>query len=204
MHRVILPNDTFCIEWYLLRVVFDTDLLCDTLCLELYLLRDIFFLDLCLVGTKYFLYRMIVTTCCFFDTCLFRDTFCIECKNCADCNFDWNRNFFADDHDHGDGDDSNFRSRPLKEFESRHRQTSRSPGLVVMGDDSCSKGRGFKSLRRILDGHFSHWFVVKIVCLKRQKKTKKRPALAHFKKHLKRPFCIILRLLLNISDCCNF
>ena len=40
-----------------------------------------------------------------------------------------------------------------------------SPGLVVMGGDSCSKGRGFESRRRILDGHniFSHIFVVKIV-----------------------------------------
>ena len=38
-----------------------------------------------------------------------------------------------------------------------------SPGLVVMGDSSCSRVRGFKSLGRILDGHFSHWFVVKIV-----------------------------------------
>ena len=28
------------------------------------------------------------------------------------------------------------------------------PGLVVMGDDSCSKGHGFKSRRRIPDGHF--------------------------------------------------
>ena len=27
-----------------------------------------------------------------------------------------------------------------------------SPGLVVMGDDSCLKGRGFESLCRILDG----------------------------------------------------
>ena len=42
---------------------------------------------------------------------------------------------------------------------------SPSPGLVVMGGDSCSKGRGFESRRRILDGHniFSHIFVVKIV-----------------------------------------
>ena len=31
-----------------------------------------------------------------------------------------------------------------------------SPGLVVMGVDSRSKGRGFESQRRILDGHFSH------------------------------------------------
>ena len=33
-----------------------------------------------------------------------------------------------------------------------------SPGLVVMGGDSRSKGRGFESRCRILDGHdiFSH------------------------------------------------
>ena len=35
-----------------------------------------------------------------------------------------------------------------------------SPGLEVMGDDSCSRGRGFESQCRILDGHFSHLFVV--------------------------------------------
>ena len=40
-----------------------------------------------------------------------------------------------------------------------------SSGLAVMGDDSCSKGRGFKSWRRILDGHFSHCFVVNIVSM---------------------------------------
>ena len=28
-----------------------------------------------------------------------------------------------------------------------------SPGLVVMGGDSCSEGRGFKSRHCILDGH---------------------------------------------------
>ena len=40
-----------------------------------------------------------------------------------------------------------------------------SPGLVVMGGDSHSKGHGFESRSRILDGHdiFSHLFVVKIV-----------------------------------------
>ena len=38
-----------------------------------------------------------------------------------------------------------------------------SPGLVVMGGDSCSKGCGFESQHRILDGQFSHSFVVKIV-----------------------------------------
>ena len=34
---------------------------------------------------------------------------------------------------------------------------------MVMGRDSRSEGRGFKSQYRILDGHFSHIFVVKIV-----------------------------------------
>ena len=29
-----------------------------------------------------------------------------------------------------------------------------SPGIVVMGRDSRSKGRGFDSWRSILDGHF--------------------------------------------------
>ena len=38
-----------------------------------------------------------------------------------------------------------------------------SPGLVVMRGDSCFKGREFESRHRILDGHFSHLFVVKIV-----------------------------------------
>ena len=38
-----------------------------------------------------------------------------------------------------------------------------SPGLVVMGGDSHSEGHGFESRYRILDGHFSHIFVVKIV-----------------------------------------
>ena len=35
--------------------------------------------------------------------------------------------------------------------------------LVVMGGDLHSKGRGFESLHRILDGHFSYLFAVKIV-----------------------------------------
>ena len=40
-----------------------------------------------------------------------------------------------------------------------------SPGLVGMGGDSCSEGRGFESWHCILDGHFSHIFVVKIVMM---------------------------------------
>ena len=39
----------------------------------------------------------------------------------------------------------------------------KSPGLVVMGGDSCLEGCGFESQHCILDGHFSHIFVVKIV-----------------------------------------
>ena len=44
-----------------------------------------------------------------------------------------------------------------------HTLVGRGPGLVVMGDDSSLKGRGFKSWHHILDWHFSHWFVLKIV-----------------------------------------
>ena len=34
---------------------------------------------------------------------------------------------------------------------------------MVMEGDSCSEGHGFESQRRILHGHFSHLFVLKIV-----------------------------------------
>ena len=37
-----------------------------------------------------------------------------------------------------------------------------SPGLVVMGGDSCSKGREFESQHRILDGHFFTFICCKI------------------------------------------
>ena len=60
-----------------------------------------------------------------------------------------------------------------------------SPGLVVMGDDSCSRVRMFESRRHILDGHdFFTWICCKkcIVCLKWTKINKKRPGLAHLKK----------------------
>ena len=43
------------------------------------------------------------------------------------------------------------------------RSLGMSPGLVVMGGDSCSEGRWFESQHRILDGHYSHIFVVKNV-----------------------------------------
>ena len=47
------------------------------------------------------------------------------------------------------------------------------PGLVVMGGDSCSEGRGFESQHNILDGHFSHTFAVKIVMFEKTKINKK-------------------------------
>ena len=55
---------------------------------------------------------------------------------------------------------------------------------MVIGDDSCSKGRGFESRRRILDGlTFFTLICCKNcidVCLKRPKINEKRPGLAHF------------------------
>ena len=48
-------------------------------------------------------------------------------------------------------------------------------GIVVMGDNSCSAGCGFKSRHRILDGHFSHfWSKNCIVCLKKTENKRKR------------------------------
>ena len=52
-----------------------------------------------------------------------------------------------------------------------------SPGLVVTGVDSFSKGHGFKSRHRILDGHFFTYICCKNcndVCLKRPKINDKR------------------------------
>ena len=45
------------------------------------------------------------------------------------------------------------------------RDLGRIPGLVVMGRDSHLEGRWFDSQHHILDGHFSHLFVVKIVMM---------------------------------------
>ena len=58
------------------------------------------------------------------------------------------------------------------------------PGLVVKGRDSRSKGRGFKSRHCILDGHFSHIIVVKIVMFvwKRPKINEKEAGVGPFKK----------------------
>ena len=55
-----------------------------------------------------------------------------------------------------------------------------SPGLVVMGGYSCSKGRGFQSRYHLLDGHFSHIFVAKKLIFEKTKINEKE---AHFKKY---------------------
>ena len=49
---------------------------------------------------------------------------------------------------------------------------------MVMGGDSRSKGQGFESQRRILDGHdiFSHRFVVKIVLFVERPKINEKEA----------------------------
>ena len=57
------------------------------------------------------------------------------------------------------------------------------PGPAVMGDDSCSRGRGFESQLWILDGHLFTLICCKNcfdVCLKRPKINEKRPGMAHF------------------------
>ena len=48
-------------------------------------------------------------------------------------------------------------------LETRIRTKAGSPGLVVVGRDSRSKGLGFESQHHTLDGHFSQIIVVKIV-----------------------------------------
>ena len=61
--------------------------------------------------------------------------------------------------------------KKLSYTEEERQRGQNVPGLVVMGRDSCSKGSELESQRNILDGHFSHLFVVKNcnVCLKRPK-----------------------------------
>ena len=54
---------------------------------------------------------------------------------------------------------------------------SGSPGLVVMGDDSCLKGCVFKSRRRILDGHFDIFHIdllYRLFCLFEKAKNKQK------------------------------
>ena len=57
-------------------------------------------------------------------------------------------------------------------YEVQPKKESGSPGEVVMGGDSCSKGCGFESRHNILDGHFFTYNCCKNcndVCLKRPK-----------------------------------
>ena len=59
----------------------------------------------------------------------------------------------------------------------KKRKEGSSPGVMVMGGDSCSKGCGFKSQHCILDGHFFTYICSKNcndVCLKRPKTNNKR------------------------------
>ena len=58
----------------------------------------------------------------------------------------------------------------------------REPGVVVMGRDSCSKGHGFNSQHRILDGHFFTYICCKNcnVCLKRPKINEKEAGVGPF------------------------
>ena len=54
---------------------------------------------------------------------------------------------------------------------------------MVMRGDSCHEGCGFESQHSILDGHFSHMFVVKICndfCLKKAKINEKETGMAQF------------------------
>ena len=66
-----------------------------------------------------------------------------------------------------------------------------SHGLVVMGRDSGSEGRGFESRHRILDGHFFTYICSKncIVCLKRPKINEKESGVGPFFK--KEAQCLI-------------
>ena len=72
---------------------------------------------------------------------------------------------------------------------------------MVMGDDSCLRGRGFKSRRRILDGH--HIFFTFICCknyivsLKRQKIKEKVAGVGSF---FKKNLCFMLVTLVKYTD----
>ena len=61
-------------------------------------------------------------------------------------------------------------------------EEQKGPGLVVMGDSSCLKGRGFNSHFHILNGHFFTLICCKncIVCLKRLKINKKEAGVDTF------------------------
>ena len=70
---------------------------------------------------------------------------------------------------------------------------------MVMGDNSCTKGCGFKSQCCILDGHFSTLICCKNcnVCLKRPKINEKEAEVGPFKKRLKQFVFVKTILILN-------
>ena len=76
-----------------------------------------------------------------------------------------------------------------------------SPGLVVMGKDSRSKGRGFESRYRGLDGHFFTYICCKNcnVCLKRLKINEKEAGVGPFFKKYSNRFPIVSSYLLHTS-----
>ena len=81
-----------------------------------------------------------------------------------------------------------------------------SPGLVVIGRDSCSKGRVFKSWYRILDGNFSHIFVVKVVMFawKGRKINEKEAGIGPFKKKFESKFTLLFpRRSLELFNKCS-
>ena len=63
-----------------------------------------------------------------------------------------------------------------------------SPGLVIMGDGSCSRGHGFESRHHLLDGHFFTFICCKncIVCLEKIKNKWKEAGVGPF---LKKWYC---------------
>ena len=76
-------------------------------------------------------------------------------------------------------DDPSWRYRNM--FEQREKGGS--PGLVVMGGDSWSEGRGFKSQLHILDGHFFTYICCKNcndACLERPKINEKEAGVGPF------------------------
>ena len=54
---------------------------------------------------------------------------------------------------------------------------------MIMGGDSCVKVREFESRYHILDGHFSHLFVVKhVMCVRKDEINEKEAEVGPFKK----------------------
>ena len=73
-----------------------------------------------------------------------------------------------------------------------------------MGGDSCAKGRGFESQHRILDGHFSHLFVAKIVMFFVKTKINEKdagvgPFKKTFQKHFKNTILYIFTAFKNVN-----